>query len=120
MPKTNKTKNAIIALGKAIKTGTTGKVTVLKSSPTSPMQLYAGYISMAGPCSGGVFCVSFNDVGGFGIPASGGGGTVSLWPKWAYDAAVSALLNNRKVMILANGEALGTNLVEVLVSNQVV
>ena len=37
----------------------------------------------------------------------------SSWPQWAYDLALQALLHNKKLLVLSDGEPLGDNLIQV-------
>jgi hypothetical protein len=44
---------------------------------------------------------------------SGGGGYVSDWPSWAFELAKEALLHDKEICVISNGDPLGNNLVGV-------
>ena len=66
---------------------------------------FIGRVALAGQNSDGTFRVQFN--------VDGDGGFVSLWPKWAFELAKSALLSDKKIWVISNGDPLGDNLVQV-------
>jgi hypothetical protein len=66
---------------------------------------FIGRIALAGQNSDGSFRVQFN--------VDGDGGFVSIWPKWAFELAKSALLNDKRIWVLSNGDPLGDNLLQV-------
>ncbi|WP_433292060.1 hypothetical protein ACQP2F_27010 [Actinoplanes sp. CA-030573] len=65
-----------------------------------------GRIVLAGRTSANSTWVQFN--------IDNGGGYASTWPEWAFAIARDALLNDKKVWVLANGDPFGGNLVNVL------
>jgi hypothetical protein len=68
---------------------------------------YVGKVAFAGQTSSGSFQVQFN--------ADGGSGYSSTWPEWAFNQAKSALLDNKKLWVIANGSPFGGNLLTVLI-----
>ena len=42
-------------------------------------------------------------------------GYVSEWPQWAFGLAQAALLGGKEVLLVANGDPFGANLVDVLI-----
>ncbi len=70
---------------------------------------YVGWINHAGPVVDGTFQVQFD------VP---GDGWSSRWPRWAYEAALQAVLHRKKVWVIATGAPFGGNLLQVLVTNQ--
>jgi hypothetical protein len=44
------------------------------------------------------------------------GGSVSRWPQWAFELAKEALLANKEIWVISNGEPIGTNLVNVVIT----
>jgi hypothetical protein len=68
---------------------------------------YIGKVAFAGQRSSGSFSVQFN--------ADGGSGYSSTWPEWAFNQANSALLNGKKLWVIADGPPFGSNLLTVLV-----
>jgi hypothetical protein len=70
------------------------------------LQSYFGWIILAGPNSDGTFHVEF---------AISGSAWVSNWPRWAYEAAVQSLLHRKKLWVIADGDPVGKNLVQVVI-----
>jgi hypothetical protein len=68
---------------------------------------YIGKVAFAGQTSSGSFQVQFN--------ADGGSGYSSTWPEWAFNQAKSALLDDKKLWVIANGSPFGSNLLMVLI-----
>jgi hypothetical protein len=64
-----------------------------------------GNIVLAGQYASGSYWVQFN---------SGSSGWASTWPAWAYEIARDALLYNKKVWVLSNGDPFGPNITSVL------
>jgi hypothetical protein len=48
------------------------------------------------------------------IGRDGNGGFASSWPGWAFELAKSALLSNKRVWVISNGDPFGSNLLQVL------
>jgi hypothetical protein len=69
---------------------------------------FFGTIAFVGESSSGSFEVQFNDTGT-------NTGYSSTWPQWAFELAKAALLGGKHVLVLANGDPFGSNLVSVLV-----
>lgn len=67
---------------------------------------FIGRIALAGQTSSGSFWVQFN--------VDGNGGFASSWPGWAFELAKSALLSNKRVWVISNGDPFGSNLLQVL------
>lgn len=61
-----------------------------------------GRIALAGQRSNGSFWVQFN--------IDGNGGFASSWPEWAFELAKSALLSNKRVWVISNGDPFGSNI----------
>jgi hypothetical protein len=70
--------------------------------------LSSGRIIFVGQLSSGEFSVEYN-VPGANMTY------VSQWPGWAFELAKAALLYDKEVWVLSNGDPLGDNLVEVLI-----
>lgn len=70
--------------------------------------LSSGRIIFVGQFSSGEFSVEYN-VPGANMTY------VSQWPGWAFELAKAALLYDKEVWVLSNGDPLGDNLVEVLI-----
>jgi hypothetical protein len=71
------------------------------------ISVYVGTIATAGEYSDGSYWVQFDDT-------STNSGYASAWPQWAFELAQSALLAGKEVLLLANGDPFGSNLVLVL------
>ncbi|HYY80601.1 MAG TPA: hypothetical protein VFD04_15670 [Actinomycetes bacterium] len=69
---------------------------------------FFGTIAFVGENSSGAFEVQFNDT-------ASNTGYSSFWPQWAFELAKAALLGGKNVLVLANGDPFGSNLVSVLV-----
>lgn len=82
---------------------------LLKAVATATTTGYVGWINHAGRVADGTYQVQFD---------TAGTGWSSRWPKWAYEAALPALLHGKRVWVIATGVPLGTNLLQVLVTNQ--
>jgi hypothetical protein len=67
----------------------------------------AGRIVLAGRTSSGTW-VQFN--------ADTNTGWASAWPEWAFEIAKDALINDKKVWVIANDEPFGSNLTNVILS----
>jgi hypothetical protein len=77
------------------------------------IQAFTGRIAAVGQFTaeypyGGWLYVTFADDGG-----NGGGAYASQWPQWAFNLAQTALVSGRNVFLVANGEPIGDNLIEV-------
>ena len=72
------------------------------------LSVYVGTIANVGLNSGGGDQVQFND------PATNTG-YVSEWPQWAFGLAQAALLAGKEVLLVANGDPFGSNLLNVLI-----
>ena len=72
------------------------------------ISVYLGTIANVGRHSGGGSQVQFDD-------AACNTGYVSQWPQWAFGLAAAALLDSSEVLLIANGDPFGFNLVDVLV-----
>ncbi len=70
-------------------------------------KVYVGKISLAGQNSVESYYVQFN--------VEGGSSYSSVWPGWAFELAKLALLYGKRLLILANGDPFGSNLVQVLI-----
>jgi hypothetical protein len=68
---------------------------------------FIGRIALAGQTSSGSFWVQFN--------VDGNGGFASSWPGWAFELGKSALVSNKRVWVISNGDPFGSNLVQVLI-----
>jgi hypothetical protein len=66
------------------------------------LSVYLGHVAFAGQSSTGSTQVQFN--------VDGGAGYASFWPGWAYELAKAAVLNGRRLFIIANGDPIGSNL----------
>jgi hypothetical protein len=73
-------------------------------------KVYFGKIAFAGQAANGIYNVQFN--------ADNGTGYSSVWPVWAFELAKSALLYDKRLVIIANGDPFGSNLVQVLIFSQ--
>lgn len=82
---------------------------LLKAVTTPTTTGYVGWINHAGRVADGTYQVQFD------IP---GNGWSSRWPQWAYEAALPALVNRKRVWVIATGVPFGFNLLQVLVTNQ--
>lgn len=71
---------------------------------------YLGKVTFAGQTSSGSYSVQFNTENGTGYS--------SVWPAWAFELAKSALLYNKRLFIIANGDPFGQNLIQVLMFAQ--
>jgi hypothetical protein len=69
---------------------------------------YFGSIAFVGRTSNGDRNVQFND-------ENANTGYSSVWPDWAFEMAQAAMLNAKKVLVLADGIPTGANLVQILV-----
>jgi len=67
---------------------------------------YVGKIGIAGQASSGNYYVQFN--------VESGAGYGSVWPAWAFELAKTALLYDKRLFIIANGDPFGQNLIQVL------
>ncbi len=67
---------------------------------------YVGKIGLAGQAASGSYYVQFN--------ADNGTGYSSVWPAWAFVLAKTALLYDKRLFIVANGDPFGQNLIQVL------
>jgi hypothetical protein len=72
------------------------------------LSVYVGTIANVGLNSGGGDQVQFDD------PATNTG-YVSEWPQWAFGLAQAALLAGKEVLLVANGDPFGSNLLNVLI-----
>ena len=72
------------------------------------ISVYLGTIANVGRNSSGGNQVQFDD------PATNTG-YVSEWPQWAFGLAEPALLGGKEVLLVANGDPFGVNLVDVLI-----
>ena len=54
----------------------------------------------------GSFWVQFN--------VDGNGGFASSWPGWAFELAKTAMLSNKRIWVISNGDPFGSNLLQVL------
>ncbi|HEY9660099.1 MAG TPA: hypothetical protein V6C65_16700 [Allocoleopsis sp.] len=68
---------------------------------------YFGKVAFAGRSASGTYSVQFN--------VDNSGGYSSVWPQWAYDLAQLALLNDKKMYLISNGDPFGANLMQVLI-----
>lgn len=82
---------------------------LLKAVSAEGLSSYIGWINHAGRVADGTYQVQFD------VP---GDGWSSRWPEWAYEAAVPALLSDKKVWVISNGVPFGPNLLMVLVTHQ--
>lgn len=71
---------------------------------------YLGKIAFAGQAANGSYYVQFN--------TESGAGYSSVWPAWAFELAKSALLYNKRLFLIANGDPFGQNLIQVLMLAQ--
>jgi hypothetical protein len=69
---------------------------------------YNGFVFFAGQMSDGSYKVDFRTAS---LARS------SLWPKWAYEVALDALLHSKPLHVVADGEPLGDKLDSVLIFN---
>jgi hypothetical protein len=72
----------------------------------------------ATPSSGRIVFVGQVNSGEFSVEyhvSSANTAYVSHWPGWAFELAKAALLYDKEVWVLSNGDPLGDNLVEVLI-----
>ncbi len=77
------------------------------------VQAFTGRIAAVGQFTaeypyGGWLYVNFADDGG-----NGGGAYASQWPQWAFNLAQTALVSGKTVFVVANGDPIGDNLIEV-------
>ena len=72
------------------------------------ISVYVGTIANVGQNSVGGNQVQFDD------PATNTG-YVSEWPQWAFGLAQAALLAGKDVLLVANGDPFGSNLLDVLI-----
>lgn len=72
------------------------------------ISVYLGTIANIGENSSGGNQVQFND-------QASNTGYVSQWPGWAFGLAQSALLGGKEVLVVANGDPFGSNLLSVLI-----
>ena len=82
---------------------------LLKAVKTATTTGYVGWINHAGRVADGTYQVQFDIAGN---------GWSSRWPAWAYEAALPALLHGKKVWVISTGLPYGSNLLQVLVTNQ--
>ena len=80
-----------------------------KAVTTQTTTSYLGWINHAGRVVDGTYQVQFD------MP---GTGWSSRWPQWAYEPALAALVNRKRVWLITTGEPFGPNLLQVLVTNQ--
>jgi len=71
-------------------------------------QAFVGTIALVGQDSGGNYEVQFNDT-------NANIGYASDWPLWAFELAKTAMLASKQVLLLANGDPFGFNLVSVAI-----
>lgn len=67
---------------------------------------YRGNIIVAGAVSDGKYQVQFMD---------SNNSWSSRWPKWAFDIAIQAITNDKRVWIISNGPPFGDNIQQVLI-----
>ena len=67
---------------------------------------FIGTVAFAGQASNGSFNVQFN---------TGNTGYSSSWPQWAFDQAKPALLYEKRLWVISNGDPFGSNLLTVLI-----
>jgi hypothetical protein len=72
------------------------------------ISVYVGTIANVGLNASGGNQVQFDD------PATNTG-YVSQWPQWAFGLAEAALLGGKEVLLVANGDPFGSNLIDVLI-----
>ena len=72
------------------------------------ISVYLGTIANVGRNSGGGNQVQFDDTASHT-------GYVSEWPQWAFGLAEPALLGGKEVLLVANGDPFGVNLIDVLI-----
>ena len=72
------------------------------------LSVYVGTIANVGLNSGGGDQVQFDD-------QATNTGYVSEWPQWAFGLAQAALLAGKEVLLVANGDPFGSNLLNVLI-----
>jgi hypothetical protein len=72
------------------------------------VQAFVGTIALVGQDSSGNYDVQFND-------SNTNIGYSSGWPQWAFELAKTAMLASKQVVLLANGDPFGFNLVSVAI-----
>jgi hypothetical protein len=114
MSQTSKTTNDTrAALSKRLHTGIVIPTSNRSQLTESLRQLgvtdvFVGTIEYAGSYTEGEYAVQFND-------QATNTGYASVWPQWAFDFAKAALLSNKRVAIISNGQPFGSNLTSVLI-----
>lgn len=72
------------------------------------IQAYNGTITALGQDSNGEYLVTFE------VPSTNTS-YISGWPQWAFQLAQAALLGSKEILVVANGDPFGPNLVEVYI-----